>query len=856
MLRSFKHPVVAAEPACMSTNSDASGGRFRRAELVTSSPEEQLQELLGDSARLYARFEELIQQATADADPELVVRLVEVGGQTEDPMRVLAMQRMAGVALHRIAAQQPRTDLARWSRPLELALQLLVPVLDAQPHEPELLYLLAVILHELGDDKAATRALERVLELEPQHPQARTVQRHVLQVVGRPKPDISRLVPSLDRFRPTIRSIIERAGELEDRRISLCMIVRDEEEMLPGCLAAAAPFVDEIIVVDTGSVDRTREIAREYGASVHEFPWNGSFSDARNESLRHATGDWILWLDADEQLVAEDGPQLRELARRTWVEGYQILETHFLGSGDDGTATHAPMRMFRRRSEYYWTGSIHEQVAWALPSWLPGRVQPTTVRVDHFGYMADVVEDRDKRARNLELLMAQHASDPSAFTSFNIGSEHAAAGDWQQAHVWLERSLSELRDEPGIWHEQQWAPLLLQRAVTARRLVGDIDGTIMLAEEGLRAWPQYTDLVYEQARAHADRGDWSEAAERARAALALGDAPARFVAVSGKGTFQARHVLAEALRQLGDAEAAREQLVAALRKAPHYLAALAELVDLLLEANVSDDELDSAVDEALGERRTAAAPNLLVGTRLHEAGRYEQADARYQRVLDASPTSSNALVGRAEVRLAQRRFDEAWEFGMKVDPLDRLAVAGAQSAFLAAAAMADPELVAAPADRIEHGESLRPTERAVYVAWRQVIAPGDGIRALVPNDDRARAVLLRNLEALARMHATDAFEQLHDALVPNVIPDEYERRLAMARLYIRLSFADMAGEELMMLADRFGPDAAILTGLGKVATIKEMWDDAAVFLGESLQLDPSQQDARRLLDAVQGRLGA
>ena len=102
----------------------------------------------------------------------------------------------------------------------------------------------------------------------------------------------------------------------------------------------------------------------------------------------------------------------------------------------------------------------------------------------------------------------------------------------------------------------------------------------------------------------------------------------------------------------------------------------------------------------------------------------------------------------------------------------------------------------------------------------------------------------------------DAFEQLHDALVPNVIPDEYERRLAMARLYIRLSFADMAGEELMMLADRFGPDAAILTGLGKVATIKEMWDDAAVFLGESLQLDPSQQDARRLLDAVQGRLGA
>ncbi len=89
-------------------------------------------------------------------------------------------------------------------------------------------------------------------------------------------------------------------------RISLCMIVKDEEEMLPRCLAAVAEHVDELVIVDTGSTDRTVEIAESFGADVVEFPWNGSFADARNVSLDRATGDWILWLDADE--VLDDGP--------------------------------------------------------------------------------------------------------------------------------------------------------------------------------------------------------------------------------------------------------------------------------------------------------------------------------------------------------------------------------------------------------------------------------------------------------------------------------------------------------------------------------------------------------------------
>src|SRR3979411_386218 len=85
-------------------------------------------------------------------------------------------------------------------------------------------------------------------------------------------------------------------------RVSLCMIVKNEAANLPACLASIQGLPPEIVVVDTGSTDHTRDIALQFGAKVYDFPWVDSFAAARNESLKHATGDWIFWLDADDRL--------------------------------------------------------------------------------------------------------------------------------------------------------------------------------------------------------------------------------------------------------------------------------------------------------------------------------------------------------------------------------------------------------------------------------------------------------------------------------------------------------------------------------------------------------------------------
>ena len=91
------------------------------------------------------------------------------------------------------------------------------------------------------------------------------------------------------------------------------MIVRNEGHQLADCLSPVAELFDEIVVVDTGSRDDTREVARRFTGNVFNFPWCDHFSAARNESLRHADGEWIFWLDADDRISPENIAQLREL---------------------------------------------------------------------------------------------------------------------------------------------------------------------------------------------------------------------------------------------------------------------------------------------------------------------------------------------------------------------------------------------------------------------------------------------------------------------------------------------------------------------------------------------------------------
>ncbi len=329
-----------------------------------------------------------------------------------------------------------------------------VELLEDEPREPLLLNYAGVALYELGSLDAAEKLFRACRRLDDTVPH---VESNLGEIARRrragnaatnlPAPVRAALKPLADRA----KACAKRARPVEGLRLSLCMIVKDEEEMLPRCLAALKTAVDEMIIVDTGSSDRTVEIAESFGARVLHHEWNGSFSDARNVSLDAATGDWIIYFDADEVLVEEDIERLRALTGRVWREAFTLAETNYTGDVEDGTAmTFNALRMFRNRPEYRFRGRLHEQMAYALPGFLPERLEYTQVRIEHYGYLGVVRDAKDKSRRNLDLLLQQVAEgQESAFQSFNLGSEYLALEEIPHRDRALREVLADARDRPG-----------------------------------------------------------------------------------------------------------------------------------------------------------------------------------------------------------------------------------------------------------------------------------------------------------------------------------------------------------------------------------------------------------------------
>ena len=711
----------------------------------------------------------------------------------------------------------------------------ILTLLEEEPREPVLLNYAGCVLYELTENAAAKAAFQAALRLDPTIPHARE---NLAALKGRPSQALQGRHAAAARTLAARASAVAHAARPKDGlTLSIVMIVKDEEEMLPGCLEPLAGAVDEIVVVDTGSTDRTREIAELFGAKVVDFPWNGSFSDARNASLEAATSDWVMMVDADEHLVAEDAPKLKELLGRTWREAFYILETNYTGGEDSGAAvTHAALRIWRNRPQYRYEGRIHEQITPGMPTYLPERFETTQIRLLHYGYLKARIAERDKSQRNLELLEREAKESPTPFTWFNLGSEHLMLGNAAKARQHLDRAWEEIRIEDG-WHERGYAPLLTRRTISARREAGDLDGARKAIAEGLLVYPRHTDLVFELALVERAAGNTDAAIEAAQRCLEQGDADPHLSGTVGSGSFLALCLLAELHQDAGDMEAAEAHYRRSLEEHPGYVGPVLSLALLMLRRGVAPEEVEALVPE-----RPGAA--LLAATAFYESGHPQTAETWFRRVLDRQASNPVARIGLVETLLAQSRFDDAAaEAALEpadspVAPLARAAEAFAHAVRGDAGAMA-PVLAAG---------QLAPADQAFFSAWRAAIA-GEALPAQLPGT--AVDASLRCLEALLRVQAFEQFEKLIPVFDRVTIPTR-ERRELLARLYFRRGYLDSAADEWIAVAER-APDAAALIGLAQVAHARGLSDDANVFAHEAARLDPANEKARRLVASLAAR---
>ncbi len=218
-------------------------------------------------------------------------------------------------------------------------------------------------------------------------------------------------------------------------KISATLIVKNEEATLEKCIASLTDIVDEIVVVDTGSTDRTMEIARQFGAVEGSFAWIKDFSAARNHALSLASGEWALWIDADEQLDPACFDPFLNAVCRPHIGGFSIEIVNFLDEG--GTTTefvHSPTRLFRRIPGVQFSEPIHEQITPSLISLgLPWTPLPEA-KIYHDGYREEFVRGRDKVARTLEMLESAILENPNdPFQLFNLANTQFVAKSYAEA---------------------------------------------------------------------------------------------------------------------------------------------------------------------------------------------------------------------------------------------------------------------------------------------------------------------------------------------------------------------------------------------------------------------------------------
>ncbi|RMF63552.1 MAG: tetratricopeptide repeat protein [Calditrichaeota bacterium] len=223
--------------------------------------------------------------------------------------------------------------------------------------------------------------------------------------------------------------------------LSLCMIVKNEAAYLADCLASVAGVVDEIVVVDTGSVDGTVELAKQWGARVAFFPWRDDFAAARNQSLRLARGEWILYLDADERLHPEAEPEIRKVMRDERAAFVSVLiDSKAAAGGAEGHLTRSH-RLFRNLPGVRFTGRIHEQVSPFFLG-LGHKEYMSNIRLVHLGYAKTEAELAEKRRRNRRLLAKQLQEEPNnAFWHYSLAQNLMLSQEFETAGKALEQAL-------------------------------------------------------------------------------------------------------------------------------------------------------------------------------------------------------------------------------------------------------------------------------------------------------------------------------------------------------------------------------------------------------------------------------
>lgn len=214
--------------------------------------------------------------------------------------------------------------------------------------------------------------------------------------------------------------------------LSLCMIVKNEEKHLARCISSVIGVVDEIVVVDTGSSDKTIEVANSFGVKIFYFNWVNDFSAARNFALSKCTGDWVLYLDADEELNHDSIEEVKKYKSRTPAGVYCTVKS--LGSSTANGSVMRYPRLFANVPGLEFVGKVHEQISDSLKKNKIPLVE-SEIEIIHYGYAIDEDGLKRKKERNISLLLSSENKKSNVYDKLKLIQTLISLDKYKEAEV-------------------------------------------------------------------------------------------------------------------------------------------------------------------------------------------------------------------------------------------------------------------------------------------------------------------------------------------------------------------------------------------------------------------------------------
>lgn len=319
------------------------------------------------------------------------------------------------------------------------------------------------------------------------------------------------------------------------------MIVKNEEDFIEQCLQSVQKLVNEIIIVDTGSSDQTINICKNYNASIFSYEWNDHFAEARNYGLSKASGNWILWLDADEKLEVQKSKLIQDAIQQTNALMIYMPIVNYYGQSlpiqeEDAFIYYQP-RLFRNHVGIRFTNRIHETLQ--LPQSLESSHDIVSIDTEiyHYGYFKKITDQRNKSRRNLQVLFKEFQdSSHSPWIEYHLASEFYRLKEYQTAFNYINKSILGFLQQgytpPALLYRLKYDILFETKSYEVASF--SIDKVLLL-------YPDYVDLHFLKGLFLFQIKNYPAAIASFDKCLELGEHHTDYLITRGAGSFKAEH---------------------------------------------------------------------------------------------------------------------------------------------------------------------------------------------------------------------------------------------------------------------------------------------------------------------------